>query len=284
MDRQIIGIPLKRLAEEKTFKFSRVRISPVPVRQISSGAPVKIERNSISYSVPAYITHSAILQVAYEISDNMSAVPGGKFSKAEKEIPAAQKIKDSVTIAPFFLGKYEITQRQWQQVMGYNNSENKECQECPVETVSWNEVAEFIRILNEYSPVSFRLPTNAEWEYAVRLDTREYIDKRGGLKYGDLAAWYEKNSGRKPHPVGKKIPHNAGAYDLMGNVAEWCFDWFDPEYLKYTRDRQNPVGASAGTKKIVRGGTYANSNFIETKYVNPMDKQKTIGFRLVQNN
>jgi len=190
--------------------------------------------------------------------------------------------KDSVTISPFRFGKYEVSQRQWQQVMGYNYSVNKDCSDCPVENISWNEVNEFLRILNATSAAKFRLPTNAEWEFAVRMDVREYIDKRGGYKYGDFVAWHEKNAGRKTHPVGSKIPHRSGAHDLMGNVSEWCADWYDPNYSQYNKVLINPVGPATGTRKVVRGGSFANSDFVKSDFLNPMEKQKTVGFRLVQ--
>ena len=166
--------------------------------------------------------------------------------------------------------------------MGYNNSENKNCSDCPVENVSWNEVDDFIRILNETSEAKFRLPTNAEWDYAVRLDNREYINKRGGPKYGDNVAWNENNAQRKTHTVGTRIPHRSGAYDLMGNVAEWCADWYDLQYLKSNKNNVDPTGPSMGTQKIVRGGTFANKDFVELISRDPAEKQKYIGFRLVQ--
>jgi formylglycine-generating enzyme required for sulfatase activity len=166
--------------------------------------------------------------------------------------------------------------------MGYNNSENKNCNDCPVENVSWNEVNKFIETLNESSEVKFRLPTSAEWDYVVRMDVREYIDKRGGPRYGDNVAWNENNSERKTHSVGTRIPHRSGAYDLMGNVAEWCSDWYDAEYLKSNKNAVNPTGPATGTTKIVRGGTYANNDFIELQHRDPKEKAKNIGFRLVQ--
>src|SRR5688572_2800666 len=166
--------------------------------------------------------------------------------------------------------------------MGYNNSENKNCSDCPVENVSWHEVDDFIRILNETSELKFRLPTNSEWDYAVRMDIREYIDKRGGPKYGDNVAWNENNAKRKTHSVGTRIPHRSGVYDLMGNVAEWCADWYDLEYIKRDKTLVNPHGPPMGTRKIVRGGTYANKDFVELNNFDPNAKEKYIGFRLVQ--
>ncbi|RYE54164.1 MAG: hypothetical protein EOP48_12885 [Sphingobacteriales bacterium] len=202
--------------------------------------------------------------------------------KDDPKTSSGKKSKDSVSVSPFALAKYEVTQQQWQQVMGYNNSENKNCMDCPVENISWYEVDDFIRILNETSDTKFRLPTNAEWDYAVRLDIREYIDKRGGPKYGDNVAWNENNAQRKTHSVGTRIPHRSGTYDLMGNVAEWCADWYDLEYLKSNKNLVDPVGPPMGTKKVVRGGTYANKDFVELYSRDPKEKQKYIGFRLVQ--
>jgi formylglycine-generating enzyme required for sulfatase activity len=279
---QAVKIPFREALEEEIALEDNLESSSVAAIQSPAQEAIKINKTEIAEPVPYYVSRASILQTVSELSSNMVALEGGKFEKGDAKTGSGRKSKDSVMIAHFLLGRFEITQQQWQQVMGYNNSENKNCNDCPVENVSWNEIAEFVRILNENSDVKFRLPTDAEWEYTVRLDIRQYIDKRGGPRYGDNVAWNDNNAQRKTHSVGTRIPHRSGAYDLMGNVAEWCSDWYDPEYLKNNKNLVNPVGPSKGTKKIVRGGTYSNKDFVDTKYISPNEKLSTVGFRLVQ--
>lgn len=261
------------LPSEANLDFAKVTGA-----QSQSRDAIKISGEEVlTPPVPAYVNRSSELQTLRELSSNMVAVRGGKYPRGENK-----KKRDSVAVKDFQMGRYEVTQQQWQQVMGYNNSDNKNCSDCPVENVSWNEIQDFIQKLNETGGVKFRLPTSAEWELAARMDTREYIDKRGGRKYGDNVAWNENNAQRKTHSVGTRIPHRVGTYDMMGNVAEWCSDWYDADYLKGPASLDNPSGASKGTKKIVRGGNYANANFVELSSMEPNEKKKTVGFRLVQ--
>jgi hypothetical protein len=279
---QVINIPMSSLNPAIEGLEDSLAFSAVADVQPTITDAIKINQVDITEPVPTYVSRNTILLAISELSANMASLAGGKYKKDDPKTSAGKNSKDSVFVSPFSLGKYEVTQQQWQQVMGYNNSENKNCSDCPVENVSWYEIDDFVRILNETSEAKFRLPTNAEWDYAVRLDVREYINKRGGPKYGDNVAWNENNAQRKTHSVGTRIPHRSGAYDLMGNVAEWCADWYDLEYLKSNKNAENPKGPPMGTQKIVRGGTFANKDFVELSNRDPREKQKYIGFRLVQ--
>jgi formylglycine-generating enzyme required for sulfatase activity len=280
---QVVNLTFKEPAREEIVLEDNLEYSPISLVQSSTpNEVIKINSTAVMEPVPDYVNRSTILQTVSELTSNMVFIKGGKFAKTDLRVPKAKKLKDSIAVRNFLFSKYEVTQKQWQHVMGYNNSDNRNCSECPVENVSWNEVAEFIKIVNLNSDVKFRLPTDAEWEYAVRLDVVDYINRRGGLKYGDNVAWHFDNSERKTHPVGSKMPHASGAFDLMGNVAEWCADWYDPEYLKHSKNLINPAGPSTGTRKIVRGGAYSNKDFVEAYHRDPKEKQKTIGFRLVQ--
>src|SRR6185295_12837821 len=120
----------------------------------------------------------------------------------------------------FEIGKYEVTQEQWQAVMGDNPSNFKGAN-LPVEKVSWNDAQDFLLKLNARDGYTYRLPTEAEWEYACRAGSMG--DFAGEL---DDVAWYDKNSGSKTHPVGQKRPNVWGLYDMHGNVSEWCSDWY----------------------------------------------------------
>ena len=148
-------------------------------------------------------------------------VPAGEFlmgSESEEAIYMEQPVTRVRISRGFYLGKYEVTQGQWQAVMGSNPSFFDECgPDCPVEGVSWDDVQEFIRKLNAaVGEERYRLPTEAEWEYAARAGT-------SGDRYGNLdaIAWYDGNSGDRTHPVGRKAPNALGLHDMLGNVFEW---------------------------------------------------------------
>ena len=153
----------------------------------------------------------------------------------------------------YWLGKYEVTQAEWQAVMGANPSWFDECgPDCPVERVSWDDAQEFIRRLNGQSGGDrYRLPTEAEWEYAARAGT-------SGDRYGnvDVVAWYDGNSGDRMHPVGRKAPNAWGLYDMLGNVWKWVDDWQGD----YTGGSvTDPQGPGSGSKRVYRGGGWGGS-------------------------
>lgn len=180
----------------------------------------------------------------------LANIPAGSFMMGSDNGRPDEKPVHKVTISkPFLLGKYEVTQEEWQSVMGNNPSNFKNCPKCPVEQVSWNDTQEFINKLNAKNDgFNYRLPTEAEWEYACRAGTK-------GDYYGnpDSIAWYISNSGNKTHPVGQKQPNAFRLYDMSGNVWEWCQDWQG----SYTdAAATDPVGPSNGESRILRGGSW----------------------------
>ena len=148
------------------------------------------------------------------------------------------------------MGKYEVTQDQWQAVMGSNPSEYKNCGgNCPVDSVSWEAIQLFIGRLNDrHDGHSYRLPTEAEWEYAAGAGA-------AGTPTGNLddVAWYDGNSGGQTHPVGQKKPNAWGLYDMLGNVWEWCQDRYDQNYYRISPSN-DPQGPSDGQTRELRGG------------------------------
>ena len=161
----------------------------------------------------------------------------------------------------FWLGKYEMTQRQWQAVMGNNPSQFKNCGEnCPVETISWNDLQEFIGRINTGSKGEpYRLPTEAEWEYAARggTTTHTYAGdlriRRLNAPLLDRIAWYIDNSDWRSHPVGQKAPNPFGLHDMLGNVYEWVEDW----HAEYPGGAvTDPEGPSSGSARVARGGSW----------------------------
>jgi formylglycine-generating enzyme len=136
-------------------------------------------------------------------------------------------------------GKYEVTQAQWEAVMGNNPAYFKQCGEsCPVESVSWNDVQEFIKKLNQQTGKTYRLPTEAEWEYAARSGGKS--EKYSGGNNVDSVAWYNGNSGKQTHPVGRKQPNGLGIYDMSGNVWEWVEDIYSNSAYR-AHNRNNPI-------------------------------------------
>jgi formylglycine-generating enzyme required for sulfatase activity len=154
------------------------------------------------------------------------AVPGGCFQMGDTfgDRESDEKPVHQVCVSDFSIGKYEVTQGQWKAVMDSNPSRFSSCGDnCPVESVSWDDAQQFIRRLNKQSSTSYRLPTEAEWEYAARSGGKR--EKYSGGNDVDAVAWYYGNSA-KTHSVGQKQPNGLGIFDMSGNVWEWCSDWF----------------------------------------------------------
>lgn len=208
-------------------------------------------------------------------------IPAGEFMMGSMSGNADERPVHRVAISqPFYMGKYEVTQTQWQAVMGNNPSYFKNCDNCPVEQVSWDDAQQFLAKLNERNDgFHYRLLSEAEWEYACRAGTTgEYA---GGL---DSMAWYRSNSDNKKHPVGTKQPNAWGLYDMHGNVWEWCQDWYDPNYYRNSPS-SDPKGPSSGQYRVVRGGSWgSNASGPRSAfrfYNTPDHRFVIIGFRVV---
>jgi formylglycine-generating enzyme required for sulfatase activity len=185
----------------------------------------------------------------------MVFVEGGEFIMGDAEFEDAPPHK--VTVSSFYIGKYPVTQAQWEAVMGNNPSEFKNCENCPVENVSWYDCQEFIQKLNAKTGKTYRLPTEAEWEYAARGGKRSKGYKYAGSNEIEAVAWYYKNNENKTHPVGQKSPNELGIYDMSGNVWEWCNDWYG-DYRLNEAYAKNPQGPDSGTCRVLRGGSWGS--------------------------
>ena len=194
-----------------------------------------------------------------------------------------EKPVHEVCVDDFYLGKYEITQRQWEKVMGripsfFRGKDN------PVEMVTWNDAQRFIERLNSQSIRKYRLPTEAEWEYAARSGGKR--EKYSGTSLeGELGqyAWYYATPGNQTHPVGQKKPNGLGLYDMSGNVWEWCADWYDAHYYQKS-PKDNPRGPVNGEFRVLRGGSwYSLPRYVRAAsriWYGPAGWNYTIGFRL----
>ncbi len=214
----------------------------------------------------------------------MVFVEGGTFDMGSNEYDEEKPVH-SVTVGDFYIGKTEVTQAQYQAVMG-NNPSGFKGDNLPVEQVSWNDAVAYCKKLSQKEGVTYRLPTEAEWEYAARggNQSRRYTYS-GSNNVGDVA-WYCENSGSKTQPVGTKQPNELGIYDMSGNVWEWCNDWYDGNYYKNSPSR-NPRGASSGSDRVLRGGSwYYGSACCRSAYRGGRDPERigfcVIGFRVVR--
>jgi sulfatase modifying factor 1 len=164
-----------------------------------------------------------------------------------------EKPAHEVTLDDFYIGRYEVTQAQWRAVMGSDPPElhNKGCDKCPVERVSWNDIQDFLKKLNNLTGENYRLPTEAEWEFAARGGNQTQGYLYSGSNDLDEVGWYRDNSNSKTHPVGQKKANELGLFDMSGNVWEWCQDWYG-DYPSTAQ--QNPKGPESGSNRVLRGG------------------------------
>ena len=182
----------------------------------------------------------------------MVHVEGGTFQMGNEKGSSDEKPIHSVTLSNYYIGQTEVTQALWKVVMGKNPSFRKG-DNMPVERVSWNDCQNFIEKLNGLTGRKFRLPTEAEWEYAARGGNRSRCYNYSGSNFLDDVAWYAKNSNNTTHDVGTKGPNELGIYDMSGNVWEWCQDW----YGGYSSSAQtNPTGPSSDSYRVYRGGSW----------------------------
>ncbi|MBP5257662.1 MAG: SUMF1/EgtB/PvdO family nonheme iron enzyme [Prevotella sp.] len=216
------------------------------------------------------------------------AVDGGTFQMGSTSGESDEQPVHSVTLSDYYIGGTEVTQALWESVMGSNTSQSSDPRR-PVEKVSWDDCQTFISKLKELTGLTFRLPTEAEWEFAARGGTKSMGYAYSGSNNIDDVAWYSGNSyslGENDpdygtHYVGTKAPNELGIYDMTGNVFEWCQDW----YGDYSSAAQtNPTGPTSGSYRVVRGGNWrldASKCRVSsrTKYV-PSAANPNLGLRL----
>ena len=217
----------------------------------------KLQGNNITFKIRAVPLSSNQTFTVAGVSFTMVFVEGGTFTMGATSEQGKDAYKDEypiheVTLSDYYIGETEVTQALWKAVMGSNPSYFKG-DNLPVENVSYDDVKTFITKLNQKTGKTFRLPTEAEWEYAARGGKKSKGYKYSGSNNIDDVAWYEGNSNKKTHPVKTKRPNELGIYDMSGNVWEWCSDW----YGVYSSNAQtNPQGPSLGSNRVYRGGSW----------------------------
>lgn len=230
------------------------------------------------------------VRVAEGVEVELVYVPGGTFTMGSNQARGVKynyqsaRPEHPVTVGPYYIARCEVTQQLYQAVMGSNPSKFNATPTHPVESVTWDEARQFALLLSQMTGRRFRLPTEAEWEYAARgaqASRRQPFPgcDRHGL---DRAAWYCVNSKGSTHPVAQQQPNELGLYDMAGNVAEWCLDWVG----EYPADAQvNPRGPAEGEHRVLRGGHYNSTSSACTVYDRgwyiPSGRYELFGFRLV---
>jgi formylglycine-generating enzyme required for sulfatase activity len=251
--------------------------------------------------------------VALLFSQNMVFVEGGTFQMGSTTGDNDEKPVHTVTVKSFYMGKYEVSQKEWTAVMGTTITQQRdmankswplkgESDNHPIYYVNWYEAVEYCNKLSlkdglapayrgsgdtvicDFNATGYRLPTEAEWEYAARGGNKgpTAYEYSGGNSV-DGVAWYNGNSGGTTHPVGTKQPNSLGLYDMSGNVWEWCWDW----YGSYSNGNQtDPAGASSVAYRVFRGGSwFTDAAYVRSAYRaygTPSARNSSLGFRLVR--
>lgn len=212
----------------------------------------------------------------------MVFVEGGTFQMGSNTGDSDEKPVHYVTLSAYNIGKYEVTRAQWMEIMGYKPNFGRVCENCPVDAVSWNDIQKYLQKLNSKTGKSYRLPTEAEWEYAARggmFDNGYSYIGSSGLS---SMAWFSENSSGYTHEVGSRLANELGIYDMLGNVSEWCSDWYG---VYSERKASNPKGPPKGANHVLRGGSWNDSERscreTDRYWMNSDDRYVFCGFRLV---
>ena len=222
-----------------------------------------------------------------DLSFKMVQVQGGRFNMGGTAEQDPIHVEDDewpihvVTLSDYYIGETEVTQALWQEIMGDNPSGFTGDLNCPVERVMWIECQTFVEKLSEKTGIAFRLPTEAEWEFAARGGIYSHTYRYSGSDNIADVAWYGANSGEETHPVAQLQPNELGIYDMSGNVDEWCQDWWGNYDMQYQED---PTGPDDGENRVRRGGDWGGSTkgprVSYRNYELPNIKWNYIGLRL----
>ena len=257
-----------------------IRRIPNRLKALAAGAAMLAV--SMAVAVPSSAVDFPGAAVLEPFGVRLVRVAGGEFTMGSTDGDAPDEApRHTVRLRSFYIATTEITQAQWNTVMGSDPSFFKGCPECPVESVSWLDVQEFLKKLSERAGVSLRLPTESEWEYAAGGGAA-HTGWAGTSDEGSLGdyAWYGANAERKTHPVGGKKPNAYGLFDMSGNVWEFCSDWHGENYYAES-PAENPTGPARGFGRILRGGSWINSaNGVRTTIRHRIDP----GFRTINLN
>jgi formylglycine-generating enzyme required for sulfatase activity len=210
-------------------------------------------------------------------------IPEGCFMMGSDEYDDEGPVHE-VCLDAFWMGKYPVTQRQWTFLMEDNPAKFQKGDDYPVERVSWEDTQQFLAELNSKFDRYCRLPTEAEWEYACRADSSYEYSVGDDLDDLEAVAWYNENSGNSTHQVGSKQANDFGLYDMLGNVWEWCVDWYYEKYYT-TNPIDNPIGPSTGFLRVIRGGAWSHRAWFASSTFRfesaSSNRNESLGFRVV---
>jgi formylglycine-generating enzyme required for sulfatase activity len=292
---QSLGFSENEIADMLHAKIKNLKFKPFPEPDKSLKNQKEILCSSDWYSESGYnlikqnspnpVAINNFIETFGNLNLEMVFVKGGTFTMGctseQSDCSHNEKPTHQVKVSDFSIGKYEVTQKQWQSIMG-NNPSHFKGDNLPVETVSWDDIQEFIQKLNQKTGKKYRLPTEAEWEYAARGGSTSSPTLYSGSNNIDEVAWHSGNSGSKTHPVGQKKLNKLGIYDMSGNVWEWCSDWYG-DYK--SGSQSNPQGPSSGSSRMARGGCWGSDPQycrVSIRYNgNSCDRDYDVGFRLV---
>lgn len=278
-----------------------IRISKILVGEKSNARQTTSSTASYSQtgyaSQPAPAANQDFTETAWDINMKMIWVEGGDFlmgcTSEQGNCESDEQNVRRVTVDGFYIGMLEVTQSQWEKVVGTTIYQQKTKAnysntygvgpDYPMYFVSWDEAMEFCRLLSNKTGRTYTLPTEAQWEYAARGGNKNEGAKYAGSNMIDAVAWYTDNSGSSTHIVGSKRANALGIYDMSGNVWEWCKDWYASSYVSY--DTNNPVGPSSGSYRVIRGGSWrcnaSDCRVADRGGNSPGFRNGNLGFRVV---
>ena len=274
---------VKIKAEAKAeIKVEEKKAKPIFLKAPFSSDAAKNAQTELAKSLGKLM--EAKIDLGKGIKLEMVLIPAGKFMMGSPASEVGRKDNETqheVTLSkPFYMGKYEVTQGQWENVMGSNPSSNTKGEKLPVTNVSWEDCQEFIKRLNSSNNGGYRLPTEAEWEYACRAGTKTMYSVGGNLTKSDA-----NFDGSSIKTVGSYRPNAFGLYDMHGNVWEWCEDWLGDYRAEAVTD---PKGPTNGTNRMLRGGAFTNNvsearSSFRINNISPSSWHVNVGFRLARN-
>ncbi|MDP8232523.1 MAG: SUMF1/EgtB/PvdO family nonheme iron enzyme, partial [Candidatus Zophobacter franzmannii] len=306
---QVVAIPENARIElngdggEYYTATGRKTFNDVPIGEyelIVTADKFKTHKENFSITDDETVPKQIVLEEGSDIIDNMVFVKGGTFQMGSNSGDKDEEPLHSVTVSNFYIGKYEVTQKKWETVMGYNPSHNKGDNN-PMEKTSWSDAVKFCNELSvkeglekcysgsgkniqcNFNTNGYRLPSEAEWEYAAKGGSKSKGYTFSGSNILDNVAWSVSNSSNKTHTVGTKQANELGIYDMSGNVLEWCWDW----YGRYSAGSQtNPTGGYRGSCRIYRGASWSDkessSRVVDRSYATQGIRSSNTGFRLVR--
>jgi formylglycine-generating enzyme required for sulfatase activity len=287
---QSFGAEPGKITVDRTFTRTRYTAASFGVAFRNSKSPIALwthDKTGETISIQNGNNLTASGETTNSIGMKFTLLPSGTFTMGEDG--ADGEAPHQVTLTqPFELGVYEVTQEQYERVMGENPSNGGKGEQNPVENVSWDEAVKFCRELSalpaeQEAGYEYRLPTEAEWEYACRAGTTtSYSFGSTIAQLGDYA-WFKENSDKTSHPVGQKKPNPWGLHDMHGNVFEWCQDWYGAYPAGSLTD---PTGPSSGSLRVIRGGCWINvSGYCRSAHRNKITSSHrggNLGFRVVR--